>query len=98
MGYLPRLPSAKSALEYLPTGTSPSTVGGSAPSGHLSTFWRSLGEAIETMAAYYAAAEMYHGLARLSDSELHRRGLSRATLARDVVAACERTEGLWRGR
>ena len=38
---------------------------------------------------YYAAAEMYRQLSRLSNAELERRGLSRATLARDVVAARE---------
>jgi hypothetical protein len=31
-----------------------------------------------------AAASMYEHLSKLSDAELHRRGLSRSTLARDV--------------
>ena len=38
----------------------------------------------ETCVDYYAAAATYEQLARLSDFELHRRGLSRATLGRDV--------------
>ena len=38
----------------------------------------------------YAAAAMYEQLSTLSDAELTRRGLSRATLARDVGAACDR--------
>ena len=44
----------------------------------------------DTCADYYAAAAMYEQLSRLSDAELARRGLSRATLARDVRAACDR--------
>jgi hypothetical protein len=42
---------------------------------------------VDTCADYYAAAAMYEQLSALSDSELARRGLSRATLAR---AACDR--------
>jgi len=45
---------------------------------------------IETCADYYAAAATYEQLARLSDAELHRRGLSRATLGRDVCEALDR--------
>ena len=36
---------------------------------------------------YYAAAALYEQLSALSEAELTRRGLSRATLARDVCAA-----------
>jgi hypothetical protein len=60
----------------------------------LSISIRSVGPRIvtwaETCADYYAAAAMYERLSRLSDAELARRGLSRATLARDVCAACDR--------
>ncbi len=35
-------------------------------------------------ADYYSAAALYDQLSGLSDAELNRRGLSRATLARDV--------------
>jgi hypothetical protein len=42
----------------------------------------------DTCADYYAAAAMYEQLSVLSDAELSRRGLSRATLAHDVRAAC----------
>jgi hypothetical protein len=52
--------------------------------------WR-IGEGIEAMADYHAAAAMYGTLSRLSDAELRRRGLSRHTLARAVCAACDRT-------
>ena len=40
---------------------------------------------ITTCADYMAAAAMYEQLSKLSDAELHRRGLSRADLARDVL-------------
>ena len=45
----------------------------------------------ETCADYYAAASLYDELSRLSDAELHRCGLSRDTLARDISQACDRT-------
>jgi len=44
----------------------------------------------DTCADYYAAAAMYEQLSVLSDAELARRGLSRATLAHDVRATCDR--------
>jgi hypothetical protein len=44
-----------------------------------------LAERIETAAAHYAEAALYEQLSRLSDAELQRRGLSRASLARDVA-------------
>ena len=44
----------------------------------------------ETCADYHAAAAMYEQLSALSDAELMRRDLSRATLARHVLAACDR--------
>ena len=45
----------------------------------------------ETCSDYYAAAALYDELSGLSDAELHRRGLSRDTLARDITGACDRT-------
>jgi hypothetical protein len=63
--------------------------GGSAR--RLSDRLRSIGSRIaswlDTCADHWAAAEMYQRLSVLSDAELARRGLSRATLARDVLAA-----------
>ena len=44
-------------------------------------------------ADYYAAAATYEQLSRLSDAELHRRGLSRASLAREVCAAFDKADG-----
>jgi len=46
----------------------------------------------ETCADYYAAATLYDQLSGLSDAELHRRGLSRDTLARDITGACDRNQ------
>ncbi|MFZ1104730.1 MAG: hypothetical protein WAN86_18090 [Hyphomicrobiaceae bacterium] len=46
---------------------------------------------IETCADYYAASIIYERMAKLSDAELSRRGLSRATLASDIARACDRT-------
>jgi hypothetical protein len=44
----------------------------------------------ETCADYYEAAGLYEELSALSDAELQRRGLSRATLAGHVCAVCDR--------
>ncbi len=62
-------------------------------SGHLSlaSLWSRLAVWARTCADYYNAARAYEQLSHLSNAELQRRGLSRETLARDVVDACERT-------
>ena len=44
---------------------------------------------LRTCANYWAAASLYDSLRGLSDAELHRRGLSRATLAQDVFRSCD---------
>jgi hypothetical protein len=44
---------------------------------------------LATSAEYYAAAAIYEQLCRRSDAELQRRGLSRASLARDICQACD---------
>ena len=49
---------------------------------------------IATAADYYEAAAKYEQLSRLSDAELKRRELSRATLARNICRACDRTSNL----
>lgn len=46
---------------------------------------------IEVCAGYYAATAIYEQLSRLSDAELQRRGLTRASLARDVCAVADRS-------
>jgi hypothetical protein len=62
--------------------------------GSFPNWIRSIGQRIatwvDTCADYYAAAAMYEQLSALSDAELARRGLSRATLAHDVRATCDR--------
>jgi len=45
---------------------------------------------LRTCADYYEAAALYEELVRLSDAELARRGLDRASLARDACAVCDR--------
>jgi hypothetical protein len=49
-----------------------------------------IGGYIEAVADYYAATTIYEQLNRLSDAELHRRGLSRENLARDGLATHDR--------
>jgi hypothetical protein len=60
------------------------------PAAPLSSWIRSIGLRllvwIDTRADHWAAAAMYAQLSALSDAELARRGLSRATLAHDVRA------------
>jgi hypothetical protein len=46
----------------------------------------------EACTNYGEAAALYEQLSTLSDAELHRRGFSRATLGREVCAACDRSE------
>jgi hypothetical protein len=46
---------------------------------------------IDVCADYYAAPAMYEQLSRLSDTELQRRGLARADVARHVCAATDRS-------
>lgn len=47
---------------------------------------------LRTCADYHAASRVYETLAGLSDSELHRRGLSRDTIAREAVNVCTRNQ------
>lgn len=67
-----------------------------AGNSRLAGFFRSMAllrtavvEWIRTAASYYAAAAHYEQLSGLSDSELKRRGLSRAYLAHGTVAVCD---------
>src|SRR5262245_48926797 len=66
----------------------------SKPAASFASWIKSVGRRIatwvDTCADYFAAAAMYEQLSALSDAELMRRGLSRATLAHDVLAACDR--------
>jgi hypothetical protein len=65
------------------------TLGTSRPSlgARLGQLKEHLAAWIETCAAYYEAAALYDQLSGLSDAELHRRGLPRATLARDACGS-----------
>ena len=44
---------------------------------------------LRTCTDYYAASALYEQLNRLSDAELHRRGLNRSTLARNIFDSVE---------
>jgi hypothetical protein len=46
---------------------------------------------VQNCADHWAAAALYDSLHRLSDTELHKRGLSRDTIARDVFQSGGRT-------
>lgn len=60
-------------------------------SGGLSSLCTSIVAWATTCADYYAAAATYEQLSGLSDAELHRRDLSRATLAWDICQALDGT-------
>jgi len=60
-------------------------------SGWIKRLGRRIAACASTCADYTAAASAYEQLRGLSDAELHRRGLARDTLARDVCASCDRT-------
>ena len=64
------------------------------PAAPFSSRIRSMGEWLvawaDTCADHWAAAAMYEQLSALSDAELSRRGLSRATLAQDICGAPRR--------
>jgi hypothetical protein len=79
MAYVSQFPSVENAL-VAPTH-------GLRLAARLSSIARRTGEYIDMMADFYAAATLYDELSKLSDAELHRRGLSRETLARDVDTA-----------
>jgi hypothetical protein len=64
------------------------------PSDWLRSLGSRLATGLDTCADHWAAAALYQQLSRLSDAELARRGLSRATLARDVAATTPRRD--WR--
>ena len=88
MAYVSQFPSTESMLEAGPVA---SRSARRLPlAARLSSIAKWIDDYIETMADYYAAASMYEQLSRLSDAELHRRGLSRTDLARDVHAARNR--------
>jgi hypothetical protein len=52
---------------------------------------KSIASWVQDCADHWAAAALYDSLRGLSDTELHRRGLSRDTLARDVLQSGDHT-------
>ena len=69
-----------------PLGTSRPSLG-----ARLGALRSHLAAWVGTCADYYQAAALYDELSGLSDAELDRRGLSRATLAWDLSRGCDRT-------
>ena len=69
-----------------PLGTPRPSLG-----AHLGALRSHLAAWVGTCADYYQAAALYDDLSRLSDAELGRRGLSRATLAWGLGQSCDRT-------
>jgi len=81
MTCIPRSPS-----DFVPAETVPPKASGLRIAMRISSMVRWIGAWIETTADHHAAATMHEQLSRLSDAELHRRGLSRADLVRHVHA------------
>jgi hypothetical protein len=74
----------------LPAQTAPQQVPEAPLANRVSSLGARIAGWITTAANYYTAAAVYEQLSGLSDAELQRRGLSRATLARDICEACDR--------
>lgn len=75
----------------LPAQTAPRQVPEAPLANRLPSLGTRIAGWITTAANYYTAAAVYERLSGLSDAELQRRGLSRASLARDICAACDST-------
>ena len=90
MAYLSRFPSAETMSEAGPAASG--SVGGWRLATLISSTAKRIGAYIDLMADFYAAATTYEELYGLSDAELRRRGLSRDTLARDVLATHDRAQ------
>jgi len=58
---------------------------------HLGALGSHVAAWVGTCADYYQAAALYDEFCGLSNAELNRRGLSRATLAVDLSRGCDRT-------
>ena len=83
MAYVSQFP--ENALEIVPVASN--ATGRSGLTARIRSMVKWIGDSTDTMLEYYTAATMYEQLSKLSDAELQRRGLSRHTLMRDVVAA-----------
>jgi hypothetical protein len=81
------------SFEYEPIASAPAAAVAASRLGQ-SRRWRAWLRAwLTTCADYYRAAALYEQLSCLSDAELARFGLTRANLARDICAACDRSSG-----
>jgi hypothetical protein len=71
---------------FSPSEAKPSDVTAPTPISWLRSISARFVAWVKTCADHYAAATAYEGLSRLSDAQLHHRGLSRDILARDLSA------------
>jgi hypothetical protein len=85
MTYHARFHGGKSDLESLRSEAAPRNTGALPFLIAIASIGRWIADRINTAADYYAVANIYEQLSRLSDAELKRRGLSRDTLARDIA-------------
>jgi hypothetical protein len=85
MTYHAQFQSGRSDSGSLQPEAVPRNTGALALLKAIASIGRRIGNLITTAADHYAAANIYEQLSRLSDAELSRRGLSRDTLARDIV-------------
>ena len=76
---------------FSPADIAPSSRAAASVSGWIRLAGLRIVTWVTTCADYYAAAAMHEQLSKLSNAELERRGLNRATLARDVRDSCDRT-------
>jgi hypothetical protein len=84
--------SSMTASEHFSSvGAVPHAETSASLSSSIKSFPRLVAMWANTCADYFAAAAIYEQLSGLSDAELHKRGLSRDTLARDVCECCDRT-------
>jgi hypothetical protein len=74
----------------LPPPAALGQASGSALASRVSALGTQVAGWLATAADYYTAATVYERLSGLSDAELQRRALSRATLASDICQACDR--------
>lgn len=71
----------------------PSDASRSSLADRLAALGAYLSACAKTCADYYEAATLYEQLSGLSDAELRRRRLSRASLGWEIAQACDRANG-----
>jgi hypothetical protein len=85
MTYVSQSPSSENILQVAQAVSD--SVGGLPLASRIPAVIKRIVDCIDAIADHYAAWAAYEQLQRLSNAELHRRGLSREILARDVLLA-----------